>query len=258
MKINFVFVFVLFFLKTCAQDIDTIFYQEDGYYRIITKSNFDEISSGLVTEEYKEYTITEHKLIGQKQILIEGQILTELWNNDGKKYYEEYIDNENNLAYQTTWNNQGIKTSQLISSKENRIKINYYENKANSIKELITLNPYSYKFDSLKIMDKKTGLFWAEQYLPSSRKALSSKSTHIHFLSDGIKESEFFFITKIFYAFASKNEYLNYIKTGNKAKIINKRNQVKYGIWKYYNKKNELINEEHFDVYENPLKAIKY
>jgi len=225
------------------------------YFRVVTKSNIDEISIGLVTEEYREYTIADNKLIGQKQILSEGRTLAELWTDDGKKYFEEYIDSPYGLAYQTIWNKKNNIISHLISNGDEKIKTVYFDNESSSIKELIKLTPYKYQFDSICVYDKTANIFWAEQPIPRTSKPI--KIYKNEFYDNGKKKSEIAFIQKTFLGFVSKKEYKNYLKTNDVLKIIDEISKIRYGTWLYFDKEGNILEETIYDINKNPKKVIK-
>lgn len=255
MKSNLIFILLFLFFKSYSQDVDTIFYNEDGYYEIIKKINYDTIQKPvLLTEEFRKYTIAENKLIGQRQILKQGEILTELWDDNGVKYFEEYTNN--NLAYQITWNNESKLKSKIVSNYTNKVRTDYYENNASIIKELIKHEQYNYSFDSLNIIDEQAGLIWIEQDNNSIFKEIPIKITQISFYNNSVKKSEKEFITKPFYAFYSKNDYLEYVKTNDFRKIIDKRKYIKHGIWRFYDEDANLISEKQFNNSKNLLEIL--
>lgn len=253
MKINLFCFFLLFPTLIKSQNLDTIFYNDDGYYRVIEKNSYDEITKpSLIVEEFREYTIAKNTLIARRQVLGENQILTQLWRDNGKKYHEEYIDNSSESGYQIIWDEEGNKKYQLIKSDSETIKISY--NKLNSIKELIKIHPYSYQFDSICVFDRKVATYWVEQPIINKKEYLQRKN--IEFYDNGNIKSEKFFINKKFIAFTSKEEYLAYLKTGDKSMVLKKEFEVKSGTWKFYNRKGMILSEEHFDVHKKTLKAI--
>lgn len=248
MKISRIVLFGLMYIisipSAFAQD-DTIFISENRYRVTHRKSaktlNTQVDSVKFLLQEFSEYTV-EGKLVGSRRFFDKNQLLTILLTDEGIKRFERYMNISTGIGHESTWDETGKKSYQIIQCEDAKISTYYYP-RQEIIQKIIDESSYNYSFDSLEIKSTNKDTIAIEK--ESFDKSQYKKELVIEFFENGHVKSEKCFIYKTFdiYSFNKDKRTQDNIKDSNFIAHIEK---IKTNIWKFYHPDGSIEREEDY------------
>jgi len=252
-KLACITIYLLLISPQCFSQIDTSFY-EDGSKRIW---NFDSSKryyrdsipkSGEVVIEFRDYNKLD-SLISEKIIYGFGHYKAVNYNEEGRKIYEQYNNNEIPVYYEKTWDQNGILYDELIDTKEYISKTTFYLN--SNIKKEQTFHKYEFSKAINNITHKHPNDNSILLEGNSGELDTILKTTIIENYKSGRLKSVKNYITKRAYQFKNENELKIFLKNRNRLEFSKIVIKYKTGVWQEYNDKGKLLIEEKIDENSN-------